>query len=188
MGSMGSMSAAYVDPGLHQMTVDQYERFIAENGIDGVELIDGFIYDMTPEQNLHSRTIAKIFGVLLARYPDRQVNAAGSVQLDNGSLWNPDVYVVDVDSETVLPGYPHSGDLLIAVEVSVSTWRKDAGLKRDIYARNGIAEYWVVDPKRGGVVIRHTDPYPDGYGVVVSKPLPLGLPALADTWSAIETR
>ena len=46
--------------------------------------------------------------------------------------------------------------------VSPSTGRADRGLKRDLYARYGVAEYWLVDPDAGNITI-FSDPVEGRY-------------------------
>lgn len=44
----------------------------------------------------------------------------------------------------------------LAVEIlSSSTAKRDQTEKKDIYARNGVEEYWIVDPRRKVVTIFH---------------------------------
>ncbi len=49
--------------------------------------------------------------------------------------------------------------------MSRSSLHKDLGVKADLYARVGVPEYWVIDVARG-VVHRHVQPSPEGYGEV----------------------
>jgi Uma2 family endonuclease len=186
------MTAAFADPAIHRMTVEQYEKFVSDHDLDRVELIDGVIYDVSPEMNLHARAVMAILKLLVARFPDRLVMNCGSVRIDSGSLWEPDLYVVNVVPDHAFDTYPDASDLLLAVEVSGSTWSRDAGLKRDVYARNGIPEYWVIDPNSvGGVVARHTEPSEQAggfvYSEVISVSLSGGIRGLGATWTAIET-
>lgn len=176
---------AYAEPDVHRMTVEEYETYVAATGQDRTELIDGVVYDVSPEQNLHANAVWEIQHLLAARLPARRVMTSGSVRMDDGSLWEPDVYVIDAAPGFVFPTYPRAADLLLAVEVSVSTWSRDAGLKRDVYARDGVPEYWVIDPKEGGVVMRHTLPDESSYAEFASKPLTGGLRTLVDTWDAV---
>jgi len=43
-------------------------------------------------------------------------------------------------------------DLVVEV-LSPSTARRDRGPKRDIYERNGVREYWLVDPRRREITV-----------------------------------
>jgi Uma2 family endonuclease len=52
--------------------------------------------------------------------------------------------------------------------VSRTSLRKDLGVKAALYAKSGVAEYWVIDVA-GEVVHRHTQPLPEGYGEVALR-------------------
>jgi Uma2 family endonuclease len=160
------------------MTVAEFEKFATEHPLDRVELIDGEIYDVSPESEDHAGTVDHVYTILRARYqPPVRVLQAGSVRLDDQSLWNPDVYVAQPRRNRG-DRYPHATDLLLAVEVSINTWARDMGPKLTIYARNQIPEYWVVDPRPGGVFHRFTDPDVTGYQTAETTPLPDGIHSL----------
>ena len=57
---------------------------------------------------------------------------------------------------------PTPGDIALLVEVSDTTLDHDLGPKAKLYARAGIAEYWVVDIK-GRRIHQHRLPQPEGY-------------------------
>ncbi|MEP6780003.1 MAG: Uma2 family endonuclease [Gemmatimonadaceae bacterium] len=60
----------------------------------------------------------------------------------------PDIYVVRL-TEGARPQYPYDvRDLLLAIEVlSPGSARLDKQTKRELYLREGVGEYWMVDPK-----------------------------------------
>ncbi len=60
-------------------------------------------------------------------------------------------------------------DILLVVEVAQSSLAYDRGIKSSLYARRGIAEYWIVD-LNGGEVIRHTEPVEGRYRRVTAVP------------------
>jgi Uma2 family endonuclease len=167
--------AAVVEPEIHRMTIDEYEQFLTLAGLDTVELIDGVIYDVSPESVVHLRAVEAIYHHLRARFPDRMVFQAGSVRLDEGSLWNPDVFVVDSLPDD---GYPDATAVQLVVEVAVNTWSRDTGPKLAVYARNKIPEYWVINPVPDGVLQRYTEPEDLAYRLTESTPLPDGLRSL----------
>ncbi len=117
------------------------------------ELIDGILY-VTPSPNEGHQDIALELGSRLRAYLlDSDV---GKVMISPSDVWRgqrkrnrvqPDVYVVRrVDGKRVPYPY-HLGDLLLAVEIgSPSNPLLDYQIKRDLYLREGVGEYWVVNP------------------------------------------
>lgn len=53
------------------------------------------------------------------------------------------------------------------VEVSGSSLRYDKSTKRNLYARYGVAEYWVIDVQ-GGRIFIYPEPAEDGYRQVAA--------------------
>lgn len=148
----------------HRMTVEEFERFVEATGADRVELVDGAVYDVSPEGPAHADITIALLLLLMGRYPDRVVKNAGSVRLDDGSLWEPDAYVLDQARgriASVGDSYPTADAVLLAVEVAVTTLSHDQRVKLPVYARNGVPEYWVVRPT--GSVTCYTNPDGDRY-------------------------
>lgn len=128
-------------------TRQEYDR-MAELGMfspdDRLQLIEGDILTMTPQNSPHAATI-------------------GNTQRALERLFGPNVWVrvqmpliIDPDSEpepdlAVVPGVPtdyrdeHPRTALLVVEVSDSTLPLDRDRKRALYARAGIPEYWIVN-------------------------------------------
>src|SRR4030081_325083 len=80
---------------------------------------------------------------------------------------------------------PTPPDVLLLVEVSDSSLAFDQSTKRALYARHGIAEYWVIDIP-GQRIHVYCEPTADGYGQEVERALtdtvsPRVLPAIQVT-------
>lgn len=95
-----------------------------------------------------------------------------------GGFVLPDLMVIDAPE----PGqHPSSAELVI--EVAITTLRSDREKSRR-YARAGVGEFWIVDP-RGRNLSVHTAPGTDGYRVVESHdsssyvPTPVGAPPVS---------
>ena len=163
---------AVFEPDIHRITASDYETL---PNIERTELIDGVIYDMSPESVVHANAVDAIYHRLRERHPARIVRQAGSVRLDDTSLVEPDVYVA-----VRLPddGYPDAADVDLIVEVALNTWAKDSGPKLAVYARSGIATCWLVDPRPGGSLVRHGDPVDGAYRQVETVVLADGLASL----------
>jgi Uma2 family endonuclease len=155
---------AFIDDELiYRWTVEEYLRLVDHGRGQGTELVEGIIYDLQPETNLHNDAATAIWQGLSDRFPDHHVRFGGSVVVNDHSLWIPDVYVVrDID-----PTRDHTpvSDLLLAVEVLLPTVERDTKVKVPAYAAAGVPECWIVAPHWDGPqrVWRYREPSAEGY-------------------------
>jgi Uma2 family endonuclease len=123
------------------------------------ELIDGEHY-VTPSPNLKHQAIVRnliflIAGYLRAQPIGRVYGAPLDVVFSDFDVVEPDLLFVskaredDVLTEAHLRGAP---DLVVEV-ISPSTRHRDEGLKRRLYERFGVKEYWTIDPKRDAIKV-----------------------------------
>jgi Uma2 family endonuclease len=145
------MSAAITQPPRKRFTrseVDQME----ESGLlagQRLELIDGDLIDKMGQNPPHARAIrrgsvalSKMFGVELVQV--QLPIEAGGVDRE-WSLPEPDLAVLRADKPDFDRRHPSGPDLSLVIEVADTTLRYDASTKRDIYARAGVQEYWILD-------------------------------------------
>ncbi len=116
------------------------------------ELIDGEHY-VTPSPNLrHQRIAGTIFALLWAHLranPIGQVfHAPVDVLFSRFDVVEPDIlYVSNARAADILTPKHVTGSPNLVVEVgSPSTRRRDETIKRRLYERSAVEEYWVVDP------------------------------------------
>jgi Uma2 family endonuclease len=164
---------------LHRLTVEDYLRLVGDDGTgrwERTELVEGLVYDRSPESALHAHTVMTLLSALAAARPDRRVLNAGSVEVGPRSLWNPDVYVLRPGTSypPVDRQYPLADDVELAVEVSVTSLSGDTTVKCRAYAAAGLPEYWIVVPQPGGYVERFGDPETDRYRTIDRFELPAG--------------
>ena len=121
------------------------------------ELIEGDLIDKMGQNPPHAYAIrclagwlAQIFGlgrlmvqapVQVAR-PDREL-----------SLPEPDISVVAEASREYSVRHPRGDELLLAVEVADSSLRLDSTVKRNLYARAGVPEYWILDLSKQRMIV-----------------------------------
>jgi hypothetical protein len=110
------------------------------------------------------------------------VTGSMPLRLDRYNELEPDVLVVKRRDDDYAQSHPTPADTLLVIEVSDSTRAFDLGRKAELYARFGVAEYWVVDLVARHVRV-HRDPEGDAYGeveAVAEGPLtPNALPDVA---------
>lgn len=79
------------------------------------------------------------------------------VHLPDGSLLKPDFMFVSAANEKLFVDQKqntlHGVPDMVAEIFSRSTMKRDVGIKKDIYERNGVKEYWMIDPWRESVSV-----------------------------------
>lgn len=143
---------------------DDYQR-LGEIGVIGederVELIDGEVIQMTPVGGQHQTVVFDVDDCLHSVVgAGLRVAQQGAVKLE-GTEPMPDLMVLRRADE-VRGKLPRPSACLLAVEVSDTSAPYDRSEKREIYARGGIAEYWVVDLNTRTVVV-HLRPVAGDY-------------------------
>jgi Uma2 family endonuclease len=159
----------------HRLTVADYHR-LGEAGIlgedDRVELLEGQLVDMSPIGPRHALAVDALNELLVFAVAGRaHVRVQNPVTLDNGSEPQPDLTVVRRPWSGYPRAHPGPADVLLLIEVADSSLELDLGAKRAIYARAGIAEFWVVDLTTDTVLV-HRDPDGDGYRSVTPVQAP----------------
>lgn len=125
----------------------EYER-MAEAGLfqpdERVQLIEGEVVVMTPQKSPHSVAIGKTEDALRQSFGTGfWVRIQMPLVIDPDSEPEPDLAVVAGSHSAYLKEHPRSA--LLVVEVSDTTLSLDRERKARIYARAGIAEYWIVN-------------------------------------------
>ena len=132
---------------LQPLTLDQYERMV-EHGVlgedDRVELLDGLLVTVSPQGALHAATLTRLTDWAYDAIDRSRFAIRVQVPLRclPASEPEPDLALVPTGDYAA----QHPSDAALVVEVSVSSAPVDLGVKRSVYARSGVAEYWVVRP------------------------------------------
>ena len=129
---------------------------MGESGIlgpqDRVELINGRIVSMMPLGPWHSGKSNKLDYQLKAKYGNQGLVTLGNpVGLGDDSEPQPDCCVLAWRDDFYETRHPAAIDVILRVEVSDSSRVFDLGTKQDLYAKHGIAEYWVIDKQMAGI-------------------------------------
>lgn len=146
--------------GLFRFTVDQFYRLDKLGFFEDrrVELIEGVLYEMTanPPHAIASELLMRLLLGLFGA--DYSIRIGLPLDVGRRSLPEPDAAIVPGSARDYLQGHPRQALLLF--EISDTTLRKDRGLKAHLYARAGIADYWIVNLNDRRLEI-HRDPGPD---------------------------
>ena len=127
-------------------TVTDYFR-MAEAGLFDerkVELINGEVIEVPAQAHSHRLAVSKLSRVLNAAFApsDYWVVNQGTLVLSRTSAPDPDFHVFDVPEGTPDAQLPVP---FLVIEISDTTYRKDAGPKLRAYARAGVADYWILN-------------------------------------------
>ena len=122
------------------------------------ELIDGEHY-VTPSPNVRHQQLVVRLATELANYlkahPIGEVFVAPlDCVMSDVDIVEPDLLVVLADQTDILTPKHVRGAPAIVVEIlSPSTRNVDQRIKRSLYDRAGVREYWMVDPQMDAIVI-----------------------------------
>lgn len=132
-----------------KLTYDDYVQFPQDGKRH--ELIDGE-HSVTPAPDTYHQTLSRRIQVQLYRQIEEPglgevYNAPTDVQFSLIDIVQPDLVVVlaakrRIITPTKIKGVP---DLVVEI-LSHSTKDMDRGLKRELYQKSGVPEYWLVDP------------------------------------------
>ena len=133
------------------INVEEYHK-MAEVGIlgrqDNVELINGEIIKMSPVGSRHAYTV-NLLNELLVKASENtyMVSIQNPVQLHDFSEPEPDVAVLKPNPDKYKRHHPGPSDILLIIEVATSSLNYDMEVKKELYAKANIPEYWLVDWK-----------------------------------------
>ena len=158
-----------------------------DGGRGHYELLDGRIVVTPPAGWPHGQIAVNVTLALRQRadrdHVGRVFGSSAGFDLPSGDTLEPDASLVTTARWNAAPP-PILGQFLkvlpdLVVEIlSPSTRRRDLTEKKDVYARNGVDEYWIIDPRARSMTIfsRSGDAFDDGTtlgsGRVMSRLLP----------------
>lgn len=140
--------------GVHRFTREEYARMVFDPD-RRVELLDGVIFDMSPQSGNHAKGVAKAVQALMAALspasaPDAPVASVARyhvrpqlpLALFADSMPEPDIAVIAGDPDDY---DDHPSRAVLVLEVADTSQHHDRKRKARIYARAGIADYWIVN-------------------------------------------
>lgn len=145
-----------------RLTYDDFVR-IPDDG-KRHEIIDGVHYVTPAPARRHQQLLCRLhlaIGGFLEEHPE--LGEAYLSPLDTViSPWDvvePDLLFVAADQLDILTEPNIQGAPALVVEIlSPSTRRRDTGIKRQLFDRGGVREYWLVDPKTLEVTVYRRTP------------------------------
>ncbi len=133
----------------HRWTVADYHK-MGEVGLltedARVELIEGEIIEMAPIGSPHGGKVNRLIHIFSRHLGDRVMTAAQNpIILGNHSEPQPDIALLKWRNDFYEKAHPQPEDVFLVIEVSDTTVRYDRDVKIPLYARNAIAEAWLLD-------------------------------------------
>src|SRR5271157_6300492 len=150
-------------------TVDEILR-MQDAGIisedENFELIEGEIVPMQAKTHVHELIKSALTLGVTRALPDRLwFGVETTLYLSANTFVEPDlaVYPKGIKLEEV-----KGSDILLAIEVAVTSLAYDRGLKASLYARHGVNELWVIDAERRRTFV-HSGPGSAGWRTITER-------------------
>ena len=131
------------------LTVHDYREL--PDGPPYYQLIEGELY-MSPSPNwYHQEILANILRILFRYLDKKPIGKIYFAPLDTFltdlNVYQPDIgFISNKRKIIVKEGVDGAPDFVVEI-LSPRTAKYDRGAKRDIYARTGVEELWIVDPE-----------------------------------------
>jgi Uma2 family endonuclease len=134
---------------LRKWTVKEYHK-LGEMGFfhpeERVELLSGNIIKMSAKGTAHTSATRRTASVLRDLLGNQAaIYTQDPIALDDNSEPEPDIAVVRIDPFDYATHHPTPSEVYLIIEVADSSLTFDREIKAKIYARSGIADYWVVN-------------------------------------------
>lgn len=131
-----------------------------------LELIEGELISKMGKKRPHVNTLVFVQEWLIQIFGAKCVNVEAPIDVspeDNPTNEpEPDLIVLNRPSGEFLTANPQPANLCLVVEISDSTLGFDLTKKAKLYARAGIADYWVVDIAARQIIV-HRNPQTGTY-------------------------
>lgn len=166
LARMRGETAFQSDETFDQISFRRWLRRRPADDLNHYELIDRRIV-MTPPAGWPHAPIGSTIGHLLSGFvrrnrPGTVLDASAGYDLPSGDTVEPDVSFISNRRRAAGPT-PVRGQFVrivpdLVVEIlSPATSRRDRTEKKAVYERNGVDEYWLVDPVKRAVTVFHLD-------------------------------
>lgn len=145
-----------------RLTYDDFLLFPEEDGLRH-EIINGVHYVTAAPNMRHQDLVGRLYlaiGNFLASHPGvgRVFLSPVDVVFTIHDVVEPDLVFVAGDQTNILTEANIQGAPAIVVEVlSKSTRTRDERIKKELFDRGGVREYWMVDPDRNQLIVHLRD-------------------------------
>lgn len=138
------------------LTVHDFQEL--PEGPPHYQLIQGDLL-MSPSPNrYHQQILTNVASVLLAYLERKRIGkiyfAPCDVFLTELDVYQPDLLFISNERSSILgeQGIDGAPDLVVEI-LSPKTARLDKGVKKEVYARTGVRELWIIDPDQHQIIV-----------------------------------
>ncbi|MBE9164730.1 Uma2 family endonuclease [Tychonema sp. LEGE 06208] len=151
---------------LRKWTVKEYHK-LGKIGFfhpeERVELISGNILKMSAKGTAHTSALGRTDRLFQDLFNNLAwVRVQDPIALDDNSEPEPDIAVVRIDPLDYATHHPTPSEVYLIIEVADSSLAYDREIKAKIYARSGIADYWILNVNERQLHV-FREPTEDGY-------------------------
>ncbi|MBE9121013.1 Uma2 family endonuclease [Tychonema sp. LEGE 07199] len=151
---------------LRKWTVKEYQK-LGKIGFfhpeERVELISGNILKMSAKGTAHTSALGRTDRLFQDLFNNLAwVRVQDPIALDDNSEPEPDIAVVVIDPLDYATHHPTPSEVYLIIEVADSSLAYDREIKAKIYARSGIADYWILNVNERQLHV-FREPTEDGY-------------------------
>jgi Uma2 family endonuclease len=133
---------------LQVTTLDEFFA-LPEDNTRRHELLDGVYVVSPPPRFRHQRAVMGLFELLKGGLENRAdlllLPVLGDIVVGPRSVVQPDLFVVPKPASPDVHWRDVALPLLVVEVLSPGTAARDRGIKRQLYQKAGIPEYWIVD-------------------------------------------
>jgi Uma2 family endonuclease len=147
-----------------RFNVDEYFRMSEAGVFDGrrVELLDGRILQMHAQSNPHMASVTKTMIALNRFFGDAKrywLVVQGTYRIEPFDAPDPDFAIYDVPVGTPDDDLPRPS---LVIEIAVTSYKRDSGIKLRRYAAAGVRDYWIVNVPQKRVEVYRDPENPTG--------------------------
>ena len=128
-----------------------YQDYLQLSEDKRYEIIDGDLFMVPSPNERHQHILSNIFYVLFDYVRKNKLGAVYCAPFDilfsEEDIVQPDIIFVSNKNKKIITKDNIQGtpDLLVEI-LSPGTSKRDLGIKKKLYAKNGVREYWIADP------------------------------------------
>jgi Uma2 family endonuclease len=133
---------------VRRFTVDEYHRMIEQGYFasdERFELLEGWIVAKVSRNPVHDAAVDLAEQLLAPLLPSGWYVRGQKALTTRDSEPEPDVVIVRGVPRDYASRHPGPADLALVIEVANTTLADDREIKLRVYARAGIAHYWIVN-------------------------------------------